>query len=93
MPALAPNLSTPSGPLRRETLRALCAFRQPPLLSPPGAAAPPPPPGQGGAECDVLSQLLAIESRQMGVDSGRPAGAHVARDLVLGPGIWFLGQG
>ena len=73
VPALAPNLSAPSSALRRETLRALCAFRQPDLLPLAGAeaAAAGPAPRQ---EAEALGQLLAIESRQLGVDSGRPAG-------------------
>jgi hypothetical protein len=78
LPALAPNLSAPSGALRHETLRVLCAFQAPSLQAPPGAEQAPAPtqaPQQQGS--DVLTQLLAIESRQMGLDSGRPAGKMV----------------
>jgi U3 small nucleolar RNA-associated protein 20 len=37
VPALSPNLSAASQALRRETLRALCAFQQPAMLAPPGS--------------------------------------------------------
>ena len=36
-PLLAPNLSAASQPLRRETLRALCCFAQPPMLATAGS--------------------------------------------------------
>jgi U3 small nucleolar RNA-associated protein 20 len=39
-PALAPNLSAAAQPLRRETLRALCCFRMPPMLAPAGSGGP-----------------------------------------------------
>lgn len=37
LPLLAPNLSTASQPLRRETLRALCVFPMPAMLAPAGS--------------------------------------------------------
>lgn len=37
LPLLAPNLSQPSQPLRRETLRVLCCFQMPAMLPPAGS--------------------------------------------------------
>ena len=95
LPLLQPNLSSPSAPLRRETLRLLTCFPQPPLLPPPSADAaaaaqqqqePPPP-------CDVLQQLLAVEERQHGADSGRPAGGPLPSrtcPCILSPSHFVL---
>ncbi|KAL4434124.1 hypothetical protein ABPG75_000565 [Micractinium tetrahymenae] len=77
LPLLAPNLSAASQPLRRQTLRVLCCFPQPAMLAPAGsedAATGAPQPA-----CDVLQQLLALESRQQGVDGGRPAVVSLGR--------------
>ncbi|PSC76593.1 small subunit processome component 20-like protein [Micractinium conductrix] len=76
-PLLAPNLSAASQPLRRETLRALCCFAQPPMLATAGSedAAK----GTPQQPCDALQQLLALESRQQGADGGRPAVVSLGR--------------
>ncbi|PRW58885.1 small subunit processome component 20-like protein [Chlorella sorokiniana] len=77
LPLLAPNLSAASQPLRRETLRVLCCFTQPAMQTPAGAEEPPkdaPP-----QPCDALQQLLVLESRQQGVDGGRPSVVALGR--------------
>ena len=83
LPLLQGNLSAASGPLRRTTLRLLCCFDMPALLPSAGAeeAGGPPAPPQ---ECDALRQLLAVEERQHGADSGRPAGVSPGDGWLAG---------
>eukprot|EP00887_Chlorella_sp_A99_P000887 scaffold5.g887.t1 len=83
LPLLQANLSSASGALRRETLRLLARFPQPALLPPSGGeggGAPSgeqPPPEQ--QPCEVLAQLLAVEDRQHGANSGRTEAVALGR--------------
>lgn len=73
-PLVAPNLGHPSSPLRIATLRLLCAFTQPtPNRAADGDSSDIP------APCDALPQLLAVHSRALGAEGGRPANVALGR--------------
>lgn len=71
---LAPNLGSKSAALRRQTLRLLCAFPQPSSQASGGTEDV-----DAGQACDALQQLLGIEERPLGADSGRAAVVALGR--------------
>ena len=74
LPAVEPNLSHPSQAMRCATLRLLCCFEQPAMLSDQA-----PQPGSSSQTSQVFPMCLSIQSQSCTVDSGRQAAVTIGK--------------